>query len=98
MRRRRLLPVLVVSHCYFGCARQTPRERLQTNHCAGNTKTLQLLAIVCARLGAVIRHEDHLFACARGQHLASDDYETRTAIRVPFLRSSSRVSTVPGKQ
>lgn len=34
-----------------------------TDHCTGNSQAFKFLAVVCARLGAVIRHEDHLLSC-----------------------------------
>jgi hypothetical protein len=51
-----------VSHGVLG--RLDSRGLALTNHCAGNTQALKLLAVVCARLGAVVRHENHLLACA----------------------------------
>lgn len=43
-------------------------KRVGTYHCAGDTKALEFLAVVCARLCAVIRYENDLFACAERQH------------------------------
>lgn len=34
-----------------------------THHCTGNTQSFKLLAVVGARLGAVICHENHLLSC-----------------------------------
>jgi hypothetical protein len=33
-----------------------------TYHLRGYTELVKLLLVVCARLGAVVRHEDELFA------------------------------------
>lgn len=41
---------------------------IRNYHCAGYTKALEFLAVVCARFCAVIRYEDDLFACAGCQH------------------------------
>lgn len=34
-----------------------------TDHCTRDSQAFKLLAVVCARLGAVICHEDHLLSC-----------------------------------
>jgi hypothetical protein len=74
MRRRRLLPVYVVSHLRDWCDicgswdGSWGKERVGTNHCAGDTEALEFLAVVCARLCAVICHEDYLFACSGRQY------------------------------
>jgi hypothetical protein len=51
-----------------------------TNHCTRNSQAFEFLAVVCARLGAVIRHEDHLLSCG--------DYQR------PILPTSSLMRTI----
>lgn len=40
-----------------------------TDHCTGNTQAFEFLAVIRARLGAVVRHEDNLLSCGNYQLL-----------------------------
>lgn len=62
---------------------------LLTYHLGGDTKFFELLLVVCARLGAVVRDKDELFAW--GQLVRRNNAAYQVSV-LPLLLSISRVS------
>lgn len=64
-----------------------------------NPQCLQLLLVIRARLGAVIRNKDHLLSCVTTPiSLSVIQVLVRCRTHIPFFLSNSSVSTVPGKR
>ena len=83
-----------------GTRRRPGRERCLPYHLCGNAHLVEFLLVVRARFGAVVCDEDNLLPCGPVSTIYQPlgPVASNNTIKLPLLRSISRVSTVPSNR